>query len=132
MAIKTESKLWLLIKKNTPSICWNRLENSINADLPDLIGSIQGHNFFTTELKITYDNKTIRFSPHQIAFHKVNHGIKFIMVSTADLSCLKLFDHSLAVVPRPLLADYEPLTTINDTTDNAQWTTLIKIIKNKC
>jgi hypothetical protein len=81
MAIKTESKLWLLIKKNTPSICWNRLENSINAGLPDLIGSIQGHNFFTTELKITYDNKTIRFSPHQIAFHKVNHGIKFIMVA---------------------------------------------------
>jgi len=132
MAIKTESKLWLLIKKNTPSICWNRLENSINAGLPDLIGSIQGHNFFTTELKITYDNKTIRFSPHQIAWHKVNHGIKFIMVAPLDLSCLKLFDHSLAVVPRPLLADYKPLTTINDTTDNAQWTKLIKIIQNKC
>ena len=132
MAIKTESKLWLLIKKNTPSICWNRLENSINAGLPDLIGSIQGHNFFTTELKITYDNKTIRFSPHQIAFHKVNHGIKFIMVAPLDLSCLKLFDHSLAVVPRPLLVDYKPLTTIDDTTDNAQWTKLIKIIENKC
>tara|TARA_R110001592_G_scaffold152669_1_gene380386 strand:- start:1549 stop:1947 length:399 start_codon:yes stop_codon:yes gene_type:complete len=132
MAIKTESKLWLLIKKNTPSICWNRLENSINAGLPDLIGSIQGHNFFTTELKITYDNKTIRFSPHQIAFHKVNHGIKFIMVSTADLSCLKLFDHSLAVVPRPLLVDYGPLTTIDNTKDKRQWTKLIKIIENKC
>ena len=132
MAIKTESKLWLLIKKNTPSICWNRLENSINAGLPDLIGSIHGYNFFTTELKITYDNKTIRFSPHQIAFHKVNHGIKFIMVAPLDLSCLKLFDHQIAVVPRPLLVDYEPLTTINDTTDNAQWTKLIKIIKNKC
>ena len=129
MVAKTESKLWQLIKNNTPLIYWNRLENSVNAGMPDLIGSIPNHHFFTNELKITYDNKTVRFSPHQIAFHKVNHGVKFITISTASLSSIKLFDHSLAVSPRPLLANFKPLYIIDDTKDSEQWKTLIDIIK---
>ena len=129
MVAKTETKLWQLIKNNTPLIYWNRLENSVNAGMPDLIGSIPKHHFFTNELKITYDNKTVKFSPHQIAFHKVNHGVKFITISNASLSSIKLFDHSLAVSPRPLFVDHKPLYVIDDTKDSAQWKTLINIIK---
>ena len=131
MVAKTETKLWQLIKNNTPSIYWNRLENSVNAGMPDLIGSIPEHHFFTNELKITYDNKTVKFSPHQIAWHneKVNSGVKFITISNASLSSIKLFDHSLAVSPRPLFVDHKPLYVIDDTKDSAQWKTLIDIIK---
>tara|TARA_R110000751_G_scaffold284737_1_gene388735 strand:- start:492 stop:884 length:393 start_codon:yes stop_codon:yes gene_type:complete len=109
MKAKTETKLWQMVKTNTPKIRWNRLENSISRGMPDLIGSVAGGHFFTVELKITRDNKTISFSPHQIAFHKVNHGLKFIMISTVDLSPPKLFHSSLANEPRPSFGDHSPL-----------------------
>ena len=89
--MKPETKLWKLIKSKTPLIRWNRIENAINNGIPDLLGSGETSSFFTVELKITYDNKTVRFSPHQVAWHKVNHGCKFIMISPRCQSSVKLF-----------------------------------------
>ena len=122
--MKPETKLWKLIKSKTPLIRWNRIENAINNGIPDLLGSGENSSFFTDELKITYDNKTIRFSPHQIAWHKVNSGAKFIMISTRCQSSVKLFEHTIISGQRTRFVDCEPLSVVNDTKDNEQWTTL--------
>ena len=126
--MKPETKLWKLIKSKTPLIRWNRIENAINSGIPDLLGSAENSNFFTVELKVTSDNKTIRFSPHQIAWHKTNHGSKFIMILTLRPSSVKLFDSSIACKPRPTLADYRPLGVVRNTADDAQWEQLEKIM----
>ena len=126
--MKPETKLWKLIKSKTPLIRWNRIENAINSGIPDLLGSSENSNFFTVELKVTSDNKTIRFSPHQIAWHKTNHGSKFIMILTLRPSSVKLFDSSIACKPRPTLADYRPLGVVRNTADDAQWEQLEKIM----
>ena len=125
--MKPETKLWKLIKSKTPLIRWNRIENAINNGIPDLLGSGENSSFFTVELKITYDDKTIRFSPHQIAWHKVNGvngGAKFIMISTRCQSSVKLFEHTIISGQRTRFVDCEPLSVVNDTKDNEQWTTL--------
>ena len=122
--MKPETKLWKLIKSKTPLIRWNRIENAINNGIPDLLGSGENSSFFTVELKITYDNKTIRFSPHQIAWHRINTGPKFIMISTRCQSSVKLFQHTIISGQRTRFVDCEPLSVVNDTKDNEQWTTL--------
>ena len=122
--MKPETKLWKLIKSKTSLIRWNRIENAINNGIPDLLGSGETSSFFTVELKITYDNKTIRFSPHQIAWHKVNSGAKFIMISTRCQSSVKLFEHTIISGQRTRFIDCEPLSVVNDTKDEGQWTTL--------
>ena len=122
--MKPETKLWRIIKKHTPSICWNRIENAINNGIPDLLGSLQNSSFFTVELKITYDNKTVRFSPHQIAWHKVNHGKKFIMISPRCLSSVKLFEHTIINGKRTKIVGLSPLAIVQDTKDNEQWLNL--------
>ena len=119
--MKPETKLWRIIKKNTPSIYWNRIENAINNGIPDLLGSLQNSNFFTVELKITYDNKTVRFSPHQVAWHKVNHGCKFIMISPRCQSSVKLFEHTIIDGQRTKFIDHVPLAIVNDLKDDEQW-----------
>ena len=126
--MKPETKLWKLIKSKTSLIRWNRIENAINNGIPDLLGSGENSSFFTVELKITYDNKTVRFSPHQIAWHRINTGPKFIMISTRCQSSVKLFDSSIACKPRPTLADYRPLGVVRNTADDAQWEQLEKIM----
>ena len=126
--MKPETKLWKLIKSKTSLIRWNRIENAINSGIPDLLGSAENSNFFTVELKVTSDNKTIRFSPHQIAWHKTNHGAKFIMILALRPSSVKLFDSSIACKPRPTLADYRPLGVVRNTADDAQWEQLEKIM----
>ena len=122
--MKPEQKLWQLVKSKTKLIRWNRIENAINNGIPDLLGSGENSSFFTVELKITYDNKTIRFSPHQIAWHKVNLGSKFIMISTRCQSSVKLFEHTIISGQRTRFIDCEPLSVVNDTKDEGQWTTL--------
>jgi len=119
--MKPETKLWRIIKKNTPSIYWNRIENAINNGIPDLLGSLQNSNFFTVELKITYDNKTVRFSPHQIAWHKVNHGKKFIMISPRSPLSVKLFEHTIINGQRTKINGHKPLAVVNDIKDDEQW-----------
>ena len=122
--VKPETKFWQTVKKNTPLIRWNRIENSINNGIPDLLGSGETSSFFTVELKITYDNKTIKFSPHQIAWHRINTGPKFIMISTRCQSSVKLFQHTIITGQRTRFTDYSPLAVVNDIKDKEQWTTL--------
>jgi hypothetical protein len=66
--MKPEAKLYRDLKKNIPSISWNRLENRSLLGTPDLLACTPGGTFFTVELKVTLGNK-IRLSPHQISFH---------------------------------------------------------------
>ena len=74
-----EAKFYREIKKNIPNISWIRLENLSLSGTPDLLGYNNSGHFFTVELKVTKGNK-IRFSPHQIAFHKRHPHNTFILV----------------------------------------------------
>ena len=125
--MKPETKLWKLVKSKTPLIRWNRIENSINSGFPDLFGSGLNSHFFTVELKITYDNKTVRFSPHQIAFHKINSGLKYILISPPCQSSVKLFQDTIITGQRTKFVDHKPLAVVDDTKDNGQW----KVFQNK-
>ena len=74
-----EQKLYRELKKATPKIIWNRIENLSVPGMPDLLGYNNNRHFFTVELKVT-KGKKIRFSPHQIAFHKTHPDNTFILV----------------------------------------------------
>ena len=74
-----EAKFYREIKKNIPKISWIRLENSSLLGTPDLLVCNTSGHFCTIELKVT-KSKKIRFSPHQIAFHKRHPKNTFIMV----------------------------------------------------
>ena len=74
-----EQKLYKKLKKFTPQIIWNRIENLSVPGMPDLLGYNNNRHFFTVELKVT-KGKKIRFSPHQIAFHKTHPHNTFILV----------------------------------------------------
>ena len=63
-----EVKLYKKLKKFTPQITWNRIENLSLPGMPDLLGYNDSGTFFTVELKVTKSIK-IKFSPHQIAWH---------------------------------------------------------------
>jgi Holliday junction resolvase len=89
-----ERKLYQKLKKNIPSISWNRIENLSLLGMPDLLGYNKNNQFFTVELKVVKGNK-IRFSPHQIAWHKRHPKNTFIMVETLDPRTLKTFSLSL-------------------------------------
>ena len=73
-----EAKLYKKLKKNTPSIIWNRIENLSVVGMPDLLGYNTSGTFFTVELKVTKGRK-IRFSPHQIAWHVQHPKNSFIL-----------------------------------------------------
>ena len=89
--MKPETKFWHEFKRITPQIRWTRLENSSVFGTPDLLGyNISGH-FFTVELKVTKGRK-IRFSPHQIAFHKLHPKNSFICVKHLASSDVKLYE----------------------------------------
>ena len=89
--MKPERKLWLDLKKNTPTICWNRIENLAVPGLPDVLGYNKHQQFFTVELKVTRSNK-IRFSPHQIAFHVTHPENTFILVKSLATRDWKLYE----------------------------------------
>ena len=86
-----ERKLYKNLKKNTPSIIWNRIENLSLLGMPDLLGYNNNQHFFTVELKATSANK-IKFSPHQIAFHVRHPKNTFILVKSLGQRDLKLFE----------------------------------------
>ena len=93
-----ERKLYQKLKKNVPSISWNRIENLSPLGMPDLLGYNKNNQFFTVELKVVKGNK-IRFSPHQIAWHKRHPKNTFILAETLDpcsskTSSLSLFHGS--------------------------------------
>ena len=74
-----EQKLYRKLKKATPQIIWNRIENLSIPGMPDLLGYNTSGTFFTVELKVTKSRK-IRFSPHQIAWHVQHPKNSFILV----------------------------------------------------
>ena len=75
----TEQKLYKKLKKFTPQIIWNRVENLSVPGMPDLLGYNTSGRFFTVELKVTKGRK-IRFSPHQIAWHFTHPNNTYILV----------------------------------------------------
>ena len=83
--------MWLDLKKNTPTICWNRIENLAVPGLPDVRGYNKHQHFFTVELKVTRGNR-IRFSPHQIAFHVQHPKNTFILVKSLATRDWKLYE----------------------------------------
>jgi len=74
-----EAKLYQKLRKNSKGIIWNRIENLSSLGTPDLLGYNNSGTFFTVELKVT-KGKKVRFSPHQIAFHKSHPKNTFILV----------------------------------------------------
>ena len=89
--MKDERKFWLEVKKNTPEITWTRLENMALPGVPDLLGYNKNKHFFTVELKVTKSN-SVRFSPHQIAFHVTHPNNTFILVKSLVTRDWKLYE----------------------------------------
>jgi hypothetical protein len=85
-----EAKLYKKLKKVTPRIIWNRIENLSILGMPDLLGYNSSGHFFTVELKITRANK-LKFSPHQIAFHVAHPKNTFIIAEALGPRLVKLF-----------------------------------------
>ena len=74
-----EAKLYQKIKKASPNILWNRIENLSIPGMPDALGYNKRNVFFTVEFKVAKGNK-IKFSPHQIAWHKTHPKNTYIIV----------------------------------------------------
>ena len=89
-----ESKLYKDLKKETCSIVWNRIENLSIVGMPDVLGYNRNQKFFTVELKVIKGNK-VKFSPHQIAFHKTHPQNTFILLRTHDQRSIKLVPGSV-------------------------------------
>ena len=89
-----EAKLYQKLRKKSSGIIWTRLENLSSLGTPDLLGYKTNGHFFTVELKVTRGNK-LKFSPHQIAFHKTHPQNTFILVRTHDQRSMKLVPGSV-------------------------------------
>jgi len=89
-----EQKLYRELKKATPNIIWNRIENLSILGMPDLLGYNKSGTFFTVELKVTKGRK-IRFSPHQIAFHVKHPNNTFILAEALGPRASKTFSISM-------------------------------------
>ena len=76
-----EAKLYQKLRKRSSKILWTKLENLSVLGCPDLLGYNANSTFFTVELKVTRGNK-LKFSPHQIAFHKT-HPINTFIIAEA-------------------------------------------------
>ena len=74
-----EAKFYKQIKRNFKELSLIRIENNSLLGTPDLLVYNNSGHFCTIELKVTKGNK-IKFSPHQIAFHKRHPNNTFIMV----------------------------------------------------
>ena len=84
-----EAKLYQKLRKNSKGIIWTRLENISLLGTPDLLGYNNNGHFFTVELKVTRGNK-LKFSPHQIAFHKTHPNNTFIIAEARGPRSSKL------------------------------------------
>jgi hypothetical protein len=84
-----EAKLYKKLRKVSKEISWIRIENLSSLGTPDLLGYNTSGTFFTVELKVTRSNK-VRFSPHQIAFHKTHPKNTFILVEALGQRSSKL------------------------------------------
>ena len=84
-----EAKLYKKLKTKTPRIIWTRIENLSKLGTPDLLGYNTSRHFFTVELKVTRGNK-LKFSPHQIAWHKTHPKNTFIIAESLGPRSSKL------------------------------------------
>jgi len=84
-----EAKLYQKLRKKSSGIIWTRLENISLLGTPDLLGYNSFGHFFTVELKVTRGNK-LKFSPHQIAFHKTHPKNTFIIAESLGPRSSKL------------------------------------------
>ena len=89
-----EAKLYKKLRKSCKDISWIRIENLSSLGTPDLLGYNNSGTFFTVELKCTKGNK-VRFSPHQIAFHKTHPNNTFILVEALGQRSSKLVQYYL-------------------------------------
>ena len=89
-----ERKLYQDLKKNTCSILWNRVENISLLGMPDVLGYNTSGHFFTVELKVAKGNK-VKFSAHQISFHKTHPNNTFILIRALGPRSLKLVPGSM-------------------------------------
>ena len=88
---KPETKFWHELKRITPQIKWTRIENTGVSGTPDLLGYNTFGHYFTVELKVIRGRK-IKFSPHQIAFHKLHPKNSFILAKHLASSRVKLYE----------------------------------------
>ena len=95
-----EAKLYKKIKKATPTISWNRIENLSIPGMPDALCYNKYNTFFTVEFKVTKGNK-LRLSPHQVAWHTLHPYNTFILAESQASGCLKLYE---GAVVRELVA----------------------------
>ena len=86
-----EAKLYKKIKKATPTISWNRIENLSIPGMPDALCYNKYNTFFTVEFKVTKSNK-LRLSPHQVAWHMRHPYNTFILAESQASGCLKLYE----------------------------------------
>ena len=84
-----EAKLYQKLRKNSKGISWIRIENYSSLGTPDLLGYNTSGHFFTVELKVT-KGKKLKFSPHQIAFHKTHPKNTFIIAEALGPRSTKL------------------------------------------
>ena len=84
-----EAKLYKKIKKATPTISWNRIENLSIPGMPDALCYNKYNTFFTVEFKVTKSNK-LRLSPHQVAWHMRHPYNTFILAQSLGSGCVKL------------------------------------------
>ena len=84
-----EAKLYQKLRKNSKGITWNRIENLSSLGTPDLLGYNSRGHFFTVELKVSRGNK-LKFSAHQIAFHKTHPKNTFIIAEALGPRSSKL------------------------------------------
>ena len=89
-----EAKLYKKLRKVSKDISWIRIENLSSLGTPDLLGYNNSGTFFTIELKVTKGIK-IKFSPHQIAFHKTHSKNTFILVEALGPRSSKLVQYYL-------------------------------------
>ena len=89
--MKPETKFYNEIKRKWKGFSFTRIENSSLLGTPDLLVYNKNHFFFTLELKVATSNK-VRFSPHQIAFHKRHPLNAFIIVKSLASGDVKLYE----------------------------------------
>ena len=85
-----EAKLYQTIRKATPNIIYNRIENLSIPGMPDALCYNKRKQFFTVEFKIAKGN-SVRLSAHQIAWHFNHPKNTFICIQTLGPRSEKLF-----------------------------------------
>ena len=85
-----EAKLYQTIRRATPNIIYNRIENLSVQGMPDALCYNKRNQFFTVEFKMSKGDK-VRLSSHQISWHFNHPNNTFICIQTLGPRSKKLF-----------------------------------------